>query len=201
MKYLLIITLGLFSLSLKSQDTLLLLNGRQYSGVVKDTSGVTIDFNIIKSANKFKEKTFFRDQVFSITSEDGEERVYYFPEIFFEEEYSVDIMRIEISGRIDAKKGYKTNWVYPTGIVTGFLAGYFSKGSALSVIVPVAYVGIVQIPIVKVQHKTISNPDFIGNDYYLSGYNQSARMKRTKHALISGFIGLAAGILLYEATN
>ena len=59
----------------------------------------------------------------------------------------------------------------------------------------------VQIPIVKIQHETISNPDFVGNEFYAGGYDRSARMKRTTHALISGFVGLAAGILLYDVTK
>jgi hypothetical protein len=59
----------------------------------------------------------------------------------------------------------------------------------------------VQIPFVKVQPKSISNPGFIGNEFYKSGYNQKARMKRTRDAIISGFAGLIAGIVIYDVTK
>ena len=200
MKYLLFVFVLLFSTVLKSQETLLLLNGKQYSGMSQDTSGLKINFEIYRLGKKAKQKSFYRDQVFSITSEKGIEHVFYYPDMYFVNEYTIDNMRFEISGRIDGRN-FHTKWVYPVGIATGFLAGFFSKGSALSVVIPIVYIGVVQIPIVKIQHKTISNPDFIGNEFYAGGYDRSARMKRTKHAIISGFAGLIAGIFLYEVTN
>jgi len=200
MKYLLFVFVLLFSTVLKSQETLLLLNGKQYSGMSQDTSGLKINFEIYRLGKKAKQKSFYRDQVFSITSEKGIEHVFYYPDMYFVNEYTIDNMRFEISGRIDGRN-FHTKWVYPVGIATGFLAGFFSKGSALSVVIPIVYIGVVQIPIVKIQHKTISNPDFIGNEFYAGGYDRSARMKRTKHAIISVFAGLIAGIFLYEVTN
>ena len=201
MKYSLIVLLLLFSFYIKGQETLLLLNGKQYSGVALDTAGLKINFSIYRPGKKAKQKYFYRDQVFSITNELDEEHVFYYPDLYFVNEYSVEDMRLDISGRIDARNGFKTKWVYPVGFATGFLAGFFSKGSALSALVPVAFIGVVQIPIVKIQHQSISNPDFIGNEYYAGGYDQSARMKRTKHAIISGFAGLIAGIFMYEVTK
>jgi len=201
MKYFIFITLILFSFLLKGQETLLLLNGKQFSGATLDTAGLKINFNIYRPGKKVKQKSFYRDQVFSITNELGEEHVFYYPDMYFVNEYSIEDMRFDISGRIDARNGFKTKWVYPVGIASGFLAGFFSKGSALSALVPVVYIGVVQIPIVKIQHESISNPDFVGNEYYAGGYDQSARMKRTKHAIISGFAGLIAGIFIYEVTK
>lgn len=201
MKYLIVIVILLGSLYAKSQETLILLNGKQYYGTTLDTAGLKINFNIYRPGKKGKEKSFYRDQVFSINYESGEEHVFYYPDMYFVDEYTIDNMRFEVFGRMDSRNGYKTKWVYPVGLVTGLLAGYFSKGAALSVLVPIIYVGVVQIPIVKIQHETISNPDFVGNEFYAGGYDRSARMKRTTHALISGFVGLAAGILLYDVTK
>jgi len=200
MKNLLFALLLFSSLILNGQETLLLLNGKKYSGTAIDTSGLKINFDIYRSGKKAKHKSFYRDQVFSITNEQGKEHVFYYPDMNFVDEYTVENMRLEISGRIDGFN-FKTKWVYPVGIATGFLAGYLSKGSALSVVIPVAFIGVVQIPIVKIQHNTISNPIFLGDDFYAGGYDRSARMKRTKHAIISGFAGIIAGILLYEVTN
>jgi hypothetical protein len=201
MRYLLIILLLLFSFYLKSQDTLLLLSGKRFHGTALDTTGLKINFNIDRPGKSSKQKSFYRDQVFSITNENGDESIYYFPDMFFVNEYTIENMRFEIFGKIDARNGYKTKWVYPVGITAGFLAGFFSKGSALSAIIPVAYIGVVQIPFVKVQPKSISNPGFIGNEFYKSGYNQKARMKRTRDAIISGFAGLIAGIVIYDVTK
>ena len=182
-------------------DTLMLLNGKRFAGSAVDTSGVRIKFNVWRGGKKPKMKSFFRDQVFSLTDSTGGEHVFYFPDFYYADALTVENMRLEIYGRIDARKGYRTKWVIPVGIAGGFAAGYFMKGSIWSVFAPVIYTGLVQIPIVKIQHKSISNPDFIGNDFYAGGYDRSARMKRTIHAVISSFVGLAAGILVYEVTK
>ena len=200
MRYIIIVVILLGSLYSKSQDTLILLNGKQYFGTTLDTAGLKINFNIYRPGKKAKMKSFYRDQVFSINSENGKEYVFYYPDMYFVDEYTVDNMRFEVFGRMDGRN-FKTKWVYPIGLATGLLAGYFSNGAALSVLVPIIYIGVVQIPIVKIQHNTISKPGFVGNEFYAGGYDRSARLKRTTHAIISGFVGLAAGLLLYEATK
>ena len=200
MRYFIVAVFLLGSYYANGQDTLVLLNGKQYFGTTLDTAGLKINFNIYRPGKKAKLKSFYRDQVFSIKNESGKEHVFYYPDMYFVDEYTVDNMRFEVYGRMDGKN-FKTKWVYPVGLVSGLLAGYFSKGAALSVLVPIVYIGVVQIPIVKIQHKTISNPDFVGNEFYSGGYDRSARMKRTTHAIISGFVGLAAGILLYDVTK
>jgi hypothetical protein len=200
-KYLIVVIILLVSLYSKSQDSLILLNGKQYFGTTLDTAGLKINFNIYRPGKKAKLKSFYRDQVFSIKGEGGKEHVFYYPDMYFVDEYTVDNMRFEVYGRMDGRNGYKTKWVYPVGLTAGLLTGYFSKGAFLAVLVPIVYIGVVQIPIVKIQPETISNPDFIGNEYYAGGYDRSARMKRTTHAIISGFAGLAAGMLLYEVTK
>jgi hypothetical protein len=201
MRHLLFFLLLVFSFNIKGQDNILLLSGKQFSGIAIDTSGLKISFDVLREGKSPKQKSFYRDDVFSVTYINGDERIFYYPDMYFVNEYTVENMRVEIFGKIDARSGYKTKWVYPVGLSAGFLAGFFSKGSALSVIVPMAYVGVVQIPIVKIQPKSISNPDFIGNDFYKSGYNQKARMKRTRDAVISVFAGWIAGILIYDATK
>ena len=200
MRYFIVAVFLIGSYYVNGQDTLVLLNGKQYFGNALDTAGIKINFNLYRPGKKAKLKSFYRDQVFSIKTETGLEHVFYYPDMFFVDEYTVDNMRFEVYGRMDGRN-FNTKWVYPVGLVSGLLAGYFSKGAALSVLVPIAFIGVVQIPIVKIQHKTISNPDFIGNEFYAGGYDRSARMKRTKHAIISGFVGLAAGILLYDVTK
>lgn len=201
MRFVVIVFFLCINFYVKGQDSLILLNGKSYSGITLDTAGIKIKFNLYRPGKKPKLKTFYRDQVFSITNDLGKEYVFYYPNFYIVDDYTVDNMRLEIYGRIDGRKGYKTKWVFPVGIATGFLSGYLMEGSVLSAVFPVAYVGIVQIPIVKIQHESISNPDFIGNDFYAGGYNRSARMKRTTNALISGFVGLAAGIFVYGVTH
>jgi len=200
-RYFIIVVILLGSLHSKSQDTLILLNGKQYFGATVDTAGLKINFNIYRPGKKSKLKSFYRDQVFSINSESGKENIFYYRDMYFVDEYTIDNMRFEVYGRMDGRNGYRTKWVYPVGLATGFLAGYFSNGAALSVLVPIIYIGVVQIPIVKIQHETISKPGFVGNDFYAGGYDRSARMKRTTHAIISGFVGLAAGFVLFEVTK
>jgi len=201
MKTLLFTILLFTGLITKAQDTLLLLNGKRFSGIAVDTSGFKIQFKTFRSGRKSKIKSFYRDDVFSINGDDGNEHIFYFPDMFTVNDYTVENMRFEVYGNMDARNKFRTKWVYPVGIASGFLAGFFLEGSVFSVFIVPIYLGVVQIPIVKIQPKTISKPVFFGNDFYKTGYNRSARMKRTKHAIISSFIGLIAGIGIYEITK
>lgn len=190
----------LLALNGSGQDTLTTLNGKQYAGYASDTTGVKLFFNWEKPSGKIKEKTFYRDQVFSIKHESGSEHLFYYPNLYFMDDYTIENMRLEVFGRIDGKS-YQTKWVVPVGLGSGMLAGYFLKGSGFTALFPMVYVGAVQIPIVQIQHESISNPAFFGDSFYAGGYDRSARFKRTTHALVSSFVGVIAGFALYEVTK
>lgn len=200
MKFLVLFALIISSLAIKAQEEILLLNGKQFSGHAIDTTGLKIIFEKTKSNNKLKTKSFYRDEVFSITY-DEEEKVFFYPDLFFDDEYTVDNTRMLVNGRRDARYKYKTKWVIPTGIVVGAASAILMKGSVFSLLVPIVYTGIVQIPIVKVQEKSIASNAFIGNEFYKEGYNREARSKRTKQSLIWSFSGVLAGLLVYQLSN
>jgi hypothetical protein len=174
-----------------------LLNGKQFRGNSIDTTGLKVLFEINKSAEKSKLKSFYRDELFSLTS-NGNENVFFVSDPFYPEDYSVPDMRMVVYGKSDARYHYKTKWVIPTGLLVGAASAFLMEGSVFILLVPIAYTGIVQIPIVKIQKKSIASPAFIGNEYYKEGYNRSARSKRTMHALISSFAGIITGMLIYE---
>lgn len=184
-----------------SQDTLLLMNGKQFVGSAVDTSDIQIKFNINKTSNKIKLKKVYRDQVFSISYKDGMEKVFFYPDMFFVDDYTVANMRSVVIGKRDARNAFKTKWVIPVGFAACAASAFLMKSSFFVVLLPIAYTGIVQIPIVKIQKPSISSTAFIGNEFYVEGYNKSARAKRTKHALLSSISGVLAGVLLYELTK
>jgi hypothetical protein len=200
MKLIVLFALIITSITIEAQEKIVLMNGQQFIGHAIDTTGLKIIFEKTKSNNKLKTKYFYKDEVFSINY-DGEEKVFYFPYFAFEEEYTIDNMRMIVNGRMDARYKYKTRWVIPTGIVVGAASALLMKGSVFSLLVPLVYTGLVQIPIVKIQRKSISSPEFIGNEYYNMGYNKSARSKRTIQALIWSFSGVIAGLVVYELSN
>ncbi len=191
----------LITLLTNAQDQLLVLNGKQYDGVSLDTSGVKIQFDIAKKNGNFKSKFVYRDEVYSITYSDTTEKVFFFPDLYFIDDYTIDNMKLVVMGKKDARYNFKTKWVIPLGIGIGALSAYFMEGSIYTLFIPIAYTGLIQIPIVKIQKESISSPDFIGNEFYLEGYDRKARSKRTKHALISSVVGVAAGLLIYGATK
>lgn len=185
-----------FSL-LHAQDELLLMNGKRYEGTAIDTTGLKVLFEINKSENKKKVKSYYHDEIFSIDF-NSTEKILYEPSTYFEDSYSKETMRFLVNGKSDARYHYKTKWVIPTGLVVGAGSALLMKGNIFTLLVPIVYTGIVQIPIVRVQPKSISSPEFLGNDFYKEGYNHMARTKRTKHALLSSLAGVVVGILVYE---
>ena len=189
-----------FGLFLHAQEEILLMNGKQYKGIAIDTSGVKIIFNKMSVNNKIKTKSFFRDEVFSINY-GLEEVVFFYPNMYFVDDYTIENMRMVVNGRKDARYHFKTKWVMPVGFVVGAASAVLMQGSIFTLLVPIAYTGIVQIPLVKIQKESISSPEFIGNGFYAEGYNRTARMKRTKQALLSSFVGILSGFLAYELTQ
>lgn len=190
--------LGLFH-NVNGQDTLLLMNGKQFVGSAIDTSDIQIKFNLDKKAGKVKLKKFYRDQVFSIRYANANEKIFFYPEIYYVDDYTVENMRAVVCGKKDARYGFKTKWILPVGFAACAASTILMKNSVFVLLLPVVYTGIVQIPIVKIQKPSITNETFIGNEFYKEGYNKSARSKRTRHALISGVVGVLTGILVYEA--
>jgi len=180
-----------------AQEEILLMNGKHFKGMALDTAGVKVIFNKINANNKVKTKSFYRDEVFSINY-DLQEKVFFSPDVYYFEEYTIDNMRMVVNGRKDALYQFKTKWVLPVGFAVGAASAIFMKGSIFTLLVPIAYTGVVQIPLIKIQKESISSPDFIGNGFYAEGYNRTARMKRTKHALLSSAVGVLSGLIVYE---
>lgn len=197
-----LILLAFMSISglIKGQDEIFLLNGKRFVGHAIDTTGLKVLFETKKSNNKSKIRDFYKEDVFSINGSDYE-HIFYAPSEFFDGDYSKENMKLIVSGKRDARYGFKTKWVIPTGIVVGAASALLLEGSVFVLLVPIVYTGIVQIPVVKIQKNSITSPDFIGNDFYKQGYNKTARSKRTKQALLSSISGVIAGLLVYELSK
>lgn len=189
----------LASMQLSAQEEeILLMNGKRFMGSAIDTAGYKIIFDKYKGLNRKKTKSYYRDEVFSISYLNIEEKVFFYPNPYFFDEYNIENMRYVVYGRRDAREQYKTKWVMPVGFVIGAASALLMDGSVFVLLVPVVYTGIVQIPLVKIQKESIASPDFVGNGFYAEGYDKSARIKRTKHALLSSATGLLAGLLVNE---
>lgn len=180
------------------EEEILLMNGKRFMGTAIDTAGYKIIFDAYKGVNRKKTKSYYRDEVFSISYLNIEEKVFFYPNPFFYDEYSIENMRYVVYGRRDAREQFKTRWVLPVGFVVGAASALLTDGSVFVLLVPVVYTGIVQIPLVKIQKESIASPDFVGNGFYAEGYDKSARIKRSKHALMSSVSGLLAGLLVNE---
>lgn len=201
MRIVVIAFLFFITLFASAQDEILLMNGKQFKGLAIDTTSVKFLFDIQKAENRFKTKSFYRDEVFLISYSDSIEKVFYEADLYYEDAYSSATMKMLVMGKRDARYNFKTKWVMPVGFVVGAASAYFMEESIFILFVPIIYTGLVQIPIVKIQKESISSNAFIGDEFYAEGYNRSARVKRTKHALLSSIVGVIAGIVVYEIVN
>jgi len=191
----------MLSNSLSAQDELLLMNGKKFKGLAIDTTSTKLAIQLDHKKDKKKIKSFYRDEVFSIRFKDSGEQVYFQYDPLYENSYTIDQMRLVVAGKSDALYRYKTKWIIPTGLVVGAASAYFLEGSVFTLIVPIIYTGLVQIPVVKIQKESITSNAFIGDEFYLEGYNRSARLKRTKQALLSSLVGVIAGFAIYEISQ
>ena len=78
MKFILLLIFLISSVFLKGQDTLLLLEGKQYFGQEIDTVSYPYSMKVYKKNGDFKLKKIYPEQIFSIKFNGQTEKIYYF---------------------------------------------------------------------------------------------------------------------------
>ena len=178
-----------------------LMNGKVMTVQLTDTSGANIFFDVKLPNGKIKSKSLYTDQVFSIVSSDGIEKVLYRYEEIIGNDFTVDEMRYYIYGESDALNGYNGKPTFWAGMALGAGGSYALGGGFIPFTIPLAYTGGMQIPFIKIRAKTITDQEYTYHPTYALGYEKSARTRKTMNALIGSLIGVAIGGTLYELTN
>ncbi len=194
-----------------SQDTLLLLSGKSYSGQITEISKnyirIYTDRSFINSS-----KLIYKDEVFSFVK-NNETTVLYKPNFNNEIRFSELEMSYFIKGLQDGKKQYHAPFATIGGFAVGATGGVFGFWGT---VIPSSYVFIVGIKTPKIENTFQSTENFniventindgyglknyskqekmiLNNDfyfpYYKSGYETSAKDKKIKNAVKGSVIG------------
>lgn len=205
------------------QDSVMLLNGKTFRGNIIKYTTEYLTFNTQKKNGKSEGQISLENyRVFSY-HQNGEEKIVYKYDSLSENFLTVDQSRKFALGAYDAHNFYNSKAVFysSAAITLGFClydtylteaeknalddpevkAGFFNRGPSIW---PIASVLILPIsfglPSTKVRPKNMKN-GMRGDNYYYSGFNNTARQKRSFSALKGAASGLILGYGSYFLIN
>ena len=187
-------TLFLGTLTVTSQDRILLMNGRVIEGQVLGQSTLEIRYLAEHRRKGLLERTEPTENVFSVTDTLGRERIWYFHDTVFGNDLTVDQMRWFIKGEQDARDGYRPFWPVVGGFLVGAGTTIALDLEVMSLTLPPLYAGAMAMPRVHVTPGSIRDPLMEGDAYYATGYASVGRSKRVIHSLISTAVGVVVGL-------
>lgn len=173
----------------KAQDEILFINGDYATVKVIDTT----DYKriTVQKPGKSKLKTWYKEDIYSIKFNGGEETIIYKQDTLENEYFTPAEMRIYIQGEQDASAGYKTPVATAgscaVGLGSGLMLGF------LAPIAPAVYTIIVGSRWIKIKKKFVSNPDLLKEEVYRMGYEKEARSKLIQNAIIGGGLSMVIG--------
>jgi len=175
-----------------AEDTIIFISGRVMHGSVIEVDSLDIKFEYEKKKKK-KEIFITKNSVFAIKYGDGKSEIFYKP--LNAEEYSVREMELYIKGEQDAMSNTKAPLLFIGGVILGgFSTAYLGPFLGLIPLLPYALLaGSINT---KVKEGAVSNPDFLREDTYITGYVTKAKNIKIQNAIkgsIAGYlVGLAA---------
>jgi hypothetical protein len=176
-------------LTANAQDEILFINGDYATVKVIDTT----DYKriTVQKPGKSKLKTWYKEDIYSIKFNGGEETIIYKQDTLENEYFTPAEMRIYIQGEQDASAGYKTPVATAgscaVGLGSGLMLGF------LAPIAPAVYTIIVGSRWIKIKKKFVSNPDLLKEEVYRMGYEKEARSKLIQNAIIGGGLSMVIG--------
>lgn len=176
-------------------DTTYLMNGQKAPVIIIDTSFALVTYKDPFSKNPEKIRNFEKDEIFCIRYKTGEYIYYYSQDTVRGDWFSREEMWHFTQGERDATKGFKP---IPTLIISGTIgitAGL--TGMYVAPALPLGFYLISDITKVKINHKSISNPELLQHDAYILGYQKVACTKRRIYSIIGGASGLILGYIGY----
>jgi hypothetical protein len=179
----------------QAQDKINLMNGQVIEGRVLGQSTLEVRY-LLPKGNRFVERSEPTSGVFSVTDSLGHEKVWYFMDSVFGNEYTVPQMRWFIKGERDARYGYKPIGPMLGGFVLGTGLTMALDLEVNSLIIPPVYAGFMAWPRVYVTRGSITDPNMEGDPIYATGYSAVGRPKRVVKSLVSTAVGVLVGLAM-----
>jgi len=178
-----------------TQDTLLLMNGRELDCNIIDDSGTVFIFELKKKNGKVKVHEVHKNDVFSVTKRGQPEYILYTQNEFLGDIYTTDELRFYLAGENDARENFTAWPTFFVGFALCGAAAYAGEDGVLTAIVPPLVYTIVQlVPKIKIKEKYMSDPGYKYNDMYADGFEPPARSRKIFRALEGGLSGSAIGV-------
>jgi|GEM_PF-796594 len=208
----------------RTQDKILLLNGKSYTGKYLSSSPDLVNFNFKKKSGKIKSFSFESNRVYSYKVGNNEEVVLYKKDTSIYNYYTPDQMRMFIYGEEDAYHRFKVKQTWLVGFAVGLGTSLYDTYLSSSYVCPNSNVTIPKgflnrepsiaqfivpfvVPIVtgaikpKMKAKHASDPTFLANEFYIEGFKKVRRFKRVKSSLFGSLCGVAVGMIAYSINS
>lgn len=182
-------------LNSSAQDSLLLLNGRTIMGQLSDETGVYILMDVVRKNGKLKRLQYDRADVYSLSPANEERSILYRPDSLLGYELSPLEMRYYMHGQNDARFGYNSKPTLIAGFLVGAGAGVASNGALWSYAAPLAFSLGMQIPFIRIKESAVSDMRNTSSDFYIEGFDKTARSKKFVNGFLASFVGVAVGAL------
>lgn len=188
-----LVFLSCFVLKMNAQDTILTLEGTRIP-VMKYS--VNNEFQLIEYTNeKGKNKDIEMDEVFSVKNNETE-TVMYKMDSSKGDYLCVDDMKSYLRGVEDARKSYGAVLSSVSGLAigTGAMIYASSKNAKINMfwapVIPLAFCIGISFTNPCINNIKRSHPGWSNNERYLVGFDNEARKKRVKNAILSSLAGM-----------
>jgi hypothetical protein len=179
----------------RSQDTLLLMNGRDLPCKIVEDSGTVFLTIIKKRSGKIILREIHKNDVFSVTKAGEGERVLYMQDEMMGDIYSTDEMRFYLAGEDDARQNFDAWPTFAVGFALCAGVSLWGGDGYMTAVGPPIFFTLLQLaPKIKIREKTMSHPEYKYNDIYADGYEPPARTRKLSRAMQGGFLGSATGV-------
>lgn len=184
-----------FCQSLFSQDTIVLLTGEKI--LLREYTFSDTDYYLSYTNKKGKQKTIERDYIYSINDTLGNVKCLYKEDTLASDEDEVqltcDQMFFYVKGQSAAVEHYRAPLVTVGGFLTGAAGAYFPINWAKPIL-PTIYCASIGFTNSSKKRVIRQFPNYADNEYFIYGFQEGTRAKRTKNAIGGGIVGLFAGI-------
>ena len=196
---------GFFSTgNLYAQELIQFMNGQIEYATVTDTSGGIImvkEYDSASNNRKSRKKKdgpvmLNRSNVFSIKYASGTEVIYYRQDTISDDDeriLTIEEMRSYLAGSHDAAARFTSSGAVWISFAAGLASGLFLP-VVVSPVVPALVVGTLGSRWIRVDRSHVSNPKYLGDDFYLMGYEKTARAKRINGSIGGAVAGLGLGL-------
>jgi hypothetical protein len=178
-----------------AQDTLIMYNGKQKTGIKLVGIEENTVFYGISKGEKVKMKQLPSEQVYAIFTDQEREIV-----TFLTDSTGNDLTRVQmfdyIDGMMDSRENYQNVAIPVTGFVISAGAGAI-LGVPLGLLVPALYPGVIAMKEPKTNNLRGLADEKKENEYYVFGYKSVAKQKKIWSSVISVGSGILAGMLVY----